>query len=154
MPLLGMVMGDLTKMAIIVKEILVHSLERMVPIVVDIPVHNKEPSYVDYSYLIKVPFGIIMGIPVLPNSVPKVVFIVIETIVDISDFIGIHMDLLLDIEDLGTVLEMPRKLLGNGVAQIEAKDGEPMPFEKHEVVHPCKVVYFIVLEVPLQNQPI
>lgn len=141
------------RMVTIVKEILVILLERMVPIDVDIRVHSKEPSFGDYSYLNKVHSEIIMVLPDLLYNVLVVVSIVIGTIVDTSVFIGIHMDLPLDIVDLGIVHEMLRKLLGNEAAQTVAKDGEPMPFEKREDVLLFKVDCSIVHEVPLQSQP-
>lgn len=154
MPLLGMVMDDPTRMATIVKGTQVPLPERMVPIDAVIPVLNKGPSFGDCSLTNKVHSETIKGILDPLDSDLEVDAIPVETTVDISVTIGTPMGTLLDTVDLGTVPEMPSKLLGNGATQTVAKDGEPMPFEKHEVALLFKVDCSVVPDVPLQNQPI
>lgn len=154
MPLPGMDMVVLIRMATIVKGTRVPLPERMAPSGAVILVLNKGPSFGDCSLITKVRSETTKGILDLRVSVLEVVSIPVGIIVDISDIIGTLMGTLPDIEDLGTVHEMPSKLLGNGATQTAAKDGEPMPYEKHEGVLPFKVVCSVVLAVPLQNQPI
>lgn len=128
-------MVDLVQMDPIVKEIQDLQAVQKETNVVDSSVLNKEPYYAVCSSLVKVPFENIRDLlDLLDNDQPMVNSIEVPT-EDICILIGNYMDHSTNIVVIGNAPKMHCKLLGNEVAQIAVKDGERMPFEKHEDVH-------------------